>query len=185
MIMFKIKNKLLIKNLIIFLSLLTVVLLMSSVAAENIDDLELNSVNDDNSIKNSLELTGLSLTASGSSVNIDEKKFTKIQEYAVNDDYQYINLCEGTFYNDYIGKPLDNDLNGIYVMDNKVISGVKDKTILDGGNQSRIFTIYGNNVIIKNIIFENANKLDFTGGAVYIEGIRVLSLPTFQVHTVR
>lgn len=166
--MFKIKNKLLIKNLILFLSLLTVVVLISSVSAENIDDVELNSANVDNSIKNSLEPNGF--------ITIDAKEFSKIQNAIVN-NYQEIHLCKGTFVNDYIGKPLDNDLNGIYVDDHKTIIGVKDGTILDGGNQSRIFTIRGNDVIIKNIIFENGNKLnnEFNphGGAIYIEGNNV------------
>ena len=165
--MFKFKNKLLIESLILFLSLLTVIILISSVSAENIDNLDLNSVNADNSVKNSLE-------SKGYAAYIDEKQFTMIQQYVINEDYNYIYLSEGTFLNDYIGKPLDNDLNGVYVGSNKIICGVKDKTILDGGNQSRIFTIRGDNVVIENIIFENGNKLNYTGGAVYIDGNNVV-----------
>ena len=72
-----------------------------------------------------------------------------------------------TLNNNYTFTSDDQHVNGITLNKAIVIDGAGHA--IDGGNSARIFTISANNVVLKNIVFKNANSTNGAGGgALYI-----------------
>ena len=125
------------KFILILLLFSCIFICMSFASANNITDDD--SYNSDYNESNVVDSPSNSFTDLNKLINNDLNK----SEIILEDDFVYQDDCD------------ENFTNGIFINKSIVING--NGHIIDAQNKSMIFNIKGDNVVIKNITFINAN----------------------------